>query len=222
MLRMIPLLWSRSFLLQPWLLWALFGANLLGTLYGYEWYRYQLVMTWNEIGKWLVLVVPDSPTASLFFTITILFLLRDRKAEQTSLQRSYEPMATGRGIVEALSVITQVKYGIWAVTIIFWEASLGDTLYWQDYMLVASHSLMAVEALLYMRFYRRLTIVTVAIGAAWTLLNDAIDYTFGVFPMLHPLLLDRLTQVQMFTVTLSVFSIACAVIGVRLSQKYRV
>ncbi|WP_274364692.1 DUF1405 domain-containing protein [Paenibacillus thermotolerans] len=219
---MISMLWSRSFLLQPWILWALFWANLLGTLYGYEWYRYQLVMTWNEIGKWLVLVVPDSPTASLFFTITIAFLIRDRKTVQSPPLLRDEPIVSGRGIVEALSVITQVKYGIWAVTIILWEASLGDKLVWQDYMLMASHSLMAVEALLYMRFYRRLTLVTVAIGAAWTLLNDAIDYTFGVFPMLSSVLLERIDQVQTFTVSLSVLGIACAALGVLLSKKYRV
>lgn len=223
LLKLLPPIWSRSFLLQPWVLWALFWTNLLGTLYGYEWYRQQLVMTWNEIGKWLVFVVPDSPTASLFFTLTLLFLIRDRKRERqsVSLRNGSEPPVTGRGVIEALAVITQVKYGIWAVTVIFWGASLGDTLVWQEYMLVVSHSCMALEALLYMRFYR-FTFPAVAIGAAWTLMNDAIDYTFGVFPSLNRIMLERLGHVQTLTVSLSVLGIICAAIGVILARKNRV
>jgi len=219
-------IWSREWLLSPWFLQALLWVNLLGTLYGYEWYRNQLTTTWRTQAEWLVIFVPDSPTASLFFTITIFFLLRDlsrrRKHAGAAARPSGAVRAAFRGWIEALSVITQVKYGIWAVAIIFWGASLGDELVWQEWMLVVSHTAMAVEALLYMRFYRNLTVLAAAGGALWTLTNDWIDYTFGVFPYLPQPLYAHLGEVQLFTISLSVLGIACAFIGVHISRKNRV
>ena len=217
--------WSRSLLLAPWFLHALLWVNVLGTLYGYEWYRGQLVRTWNEYGEWLVPFVPDSPTASLFFSITLWYLIRDasraRRAEGTLRPSEGVGPISWRGVWEGLAVITQVKYGIWAVTIIFWGASQGDTIVWQEWMLIGSHSAMAIEALLYMRFYR-FTALAVAVGAAWTLANDVIDYTFGVFPYLPAPLYDNVGEVQLFTAALSALGIACALFGVRLAAKYRV
>jgi uncharacterized membrane protein YpjA len=224
MLKTLPVLWSRYFLLQPWVLWTLFWFNALGTIYGYIWYGDQLVDTWQHIGKWLIPFVPDSPTASLFFTITLLYLIWDKKREgQGRVEATAPPhrLITLRGIIEGLCVITQVKYGIWAVSIIFWGAAQGHTLVWQQWMLVVSHTCMALEALLYMRFYR-FTALTVAFGALWTLLNDTIDYSFGVFPWLPRELWDDLPQVRLFTVTLSALGIACAYIGVALARKNRV
>ncbi|HZG76600.1 MAG TPA: DUF1405 domain-containing protein, partial [Paenibacillus sp.] len=105
--------------------------------------------------------------------------------------------------------------------IIVWGASQGDTIVCQEWMLVFSHSAMAIEALLYMRFYR-FTALAVAVGAVWTLTNDVIDYTFGVFPYLPAALYDNVGEVQWFTVSLSALGIACALFGVRLAAKYRV
>ncbi|MCI3920309.1 DUF1405 domain-containing protein [Paenibacillus sp. TRM 82003] len=202
----------------------MFWVNLLGTLYGYEWYRGQLVDTWTRSGEWLVFFVPDSPTASLFFSVTLLYLLRDVRRTERGLAPS-EPksgsLLSWRGVWESLAVITQVKYGVWAVAIIFWGASQGDTIVWQEWMLVFSHSAMAIEALLYMRFYR-FTVLAVAVGAVWTLTNDVIDYTFGVFPYLPGPLYDDLGSVQLFTSCLSALGIACAFFGVYLARKYRV
>jgi uncharacterized membrane protein YpjA len=221
----LSFLWSRSLWMAPWFLQVLLWGNVLGTIYGYEWYRGQLVETWNESGEWLVIFVPDSPTASLFFSITLLYLLRDarRQARQGGklVPSTGDRFLSWRGVWEGLAVITQVKYGIWAVAIIFWGASQGDALVWQEWMLVVSHSCMVLEALLYMRFYR-FTAVAVAIGAVWTLTNDVVDYTFGVFPYLPRPLYDDLTSVQLFTVSLSALGILCAFLGVAWSKKYRV
>lgn len=214
--------WSRDLLLAPWFLHALFWVNLLGTLYGYEWYRGQLIETWNDYGRWLVIFVPDSPTASLFFSVTLLYLLRDAGRRRSGMpEPTMDRPLTVRGVWESLAVITQVKYGIWAVAIIFWGASQGDTIVWQEWMLVFSHTAMAVEALLYMRFYR-FTVLAVAIGAVWTIANDMIDYTFGVFPYLPAPLYDDLGAVQLFTSCLSALGIGCAFWGVYLARKYRV
>lgn len=215
---------SRSFLLSGPFLQILFWVNALGTLYGYEWYRAQLIDTWTNYSPWLVLFVPDSPTASLFFTITLVYLMRDvRRGARMDEQLAFTPERTLslRGIWEALAVITQVKYGIWATVIIFWGASQGDPIHWTEWMLIFSHTGMALEALLYMRFYR-FTAVCVLVGAAWTLTNDVIDYTFGVFPYLPAPLYDDIASVQVFTSFLSFVGIICAFVGVVLSRKNRV
>ncbi|TMN20667.1 DUF1405 domain-containing protein, partial [Lentibacillus cibarius] len=83
------ILTNRRFLL------ILFIINLLGTAYGYYWYRFQLYDT----PRIFLLFVPDSPTASLFFTVFLLFFLFNRNVPY----------------IEALAVITLFKYGIWAV-----------------------------------------------------------------------------------------------------------
>ncbi len=49
--------------------------NILGTIYGYYWYRYQLEQT----PFYFLPFVPDSPTASLFFVFVLLgFLYKKR------------------------------------------------------------------------------------------------------------------------------------------------
>ena len=77
----------------------LFVINLLGTLYGYYWYRYQLAQTPLPYLPF----VPDSPTASLFFTIVLWLYLRRRN----------------NPYIEAFAAVTLFKYGIWAVAAIF-------------------------------------------------------------------------------------------------------
>ncbi|MHA2853775.1 DUF1405 domain-containing protein [Paenibacillus lautus] len=192
----ISFLWSREFLSKRSILWLLLVCNVLGTIYGYIWYGAQMADTVEHGYIWQVVFVPDSPTASLFFSLALLLLL-------------YPPRSLGGALfqqfIEALAVVTSVKYGIWAVAMIFAGQAQGDVLAWQDWMLVASHTAMAVEALLFVRlFHYRWTALTGAI--AWTLLNDTVDYTYGVFPWLPGPLYDDLPAVQLFTYLLTLFS----------------
>ncbi|MFD2879260.1 DUF1405 domain-containing protein [Paenibacillus rhizoplanae] len=83
--------------------------NLLGTVYGYMWYGNQLTFTAQTEPLWLLPFVPDSPTASLFFTAALLLLLYPPRGLTGTLVRE---------LIEALAVLTSVKYGIWAVSII--------------------------------------------------------------------------------------------------------
>ena len=84
-----------SFLTDRRILWILLLVNAGGTLYGYDWYKYQIADTPTIF----IPFVPDSPTASLFFVfVLVAFLLR-----------------TNWPIFEALAIITLFKYGIWAV-----------------------------------------------------------------------------------------------------------
>ncbi|KQX68815.1 hypothetical protein ASD40_22930 [Paenibacillus sp. Root444D2] len=189
------------------MLWAFFISNLLGTVYGYEWYWAQMVDTIANYPVWYVYFVPDSPTASLFFTLSIGFLLMDRSLDQQP-NKLYRAI---RGFVEAFALITSFKYGIWAVAMIWTGAWQGVPVGWDGWMLTGSHLAMAVEALLFVRWYRyRLTAIIIV--AIWTFWNDFMDYERGIFPRLPRELEDNLHTIEWFTVGLSMTGILIAVI----------
>ncbi|MGG6309556.1 DUF1405 domain-containing protein [Paenibacillus macerans] len=198
-------LWSTSFLSSRFILWTLFVCNLLGTVYGYIWYDAQLLDTWGKHPHWQIIFVPDSPTASLFFTLTLLFLLFPK-----ALGKFYRI----RTLIEGLAVVTSVKYGVWAVSMIFAGAFQGGELVWQDWMLVASHLAMAVEALLFVRLYKFGSLMLLGAGA-WTLLNDTVDYTFEVYPWLPQTLWDDVPAVTIFTVALTAASVVAGWLALR-------
>ena len=50
---------------------AFINVNIVGTIYGYVWYRWQLV----ETPAIFLPFVPDSPTASLFFVFVLVAFL---------------------------------------------------------------------------------------------------------------------------------------------------
>ncbi|GIO49522.1 DUF1405 domain-containing protein [Paenibacillus azoreducens] len=205
----ISFFWSRAFLTNRFVLWLLFWCNLVGTIYGYMWYGAQMKYTLTHHPIWQVIFVPDSPTASLFFTIGVFFLLYPPKS----------PFVKGFSfLMESLAVVTSVKYGIWAVSIIFAGAVYGDHLVWQDWMLVGSHLIMVVEALLFVRFFRFGAMMLIP-AAVWTFLNDIVDYTYGVFPWLPPQLNDHLLGVQYFTLSLTLFSVLISWAAVRFAKR---
>lgn|SRR5690625_817257 len=195
--------WSRIILLNRTMLWVLFVVNAFGTIYGFMWYGNQLQYTFNTMEPWLVLFVPDSPTASLFFTFALLILLWTRSSDGTQKKR---PSGVMRWM-EAMAAVTLVKYGIWAVVMIFAGEIRGNELQWQDWMLVCSHLGMALQAVLYTRFFSfgfgSLVLVTI-----WTISNDLIDYQFHVFPWLPKELAGDMHWIPWFTFFLGLGSIA--------------
>src|SRR5699024_12473751 len=58
-------------LLSKRFLFVLFIVNLLGTIYGFIWYKHQLAIK----PPIFIPFVPDSPTATLFFTIFLFFFI---------------------------------------------------------------------------------------------------------------------------------------------------
>lgn len=187
--------------------WLLFWVNLAGTVYGYIWYGRQLQYTYETLDKWLLPFVPDSPTASLFFTLSLLFMIVE------SSRRSQRPRGAGwrvtRSFVDAFAVITSLKYGIWAVVMIAAGAVQGDPLVWQEWMLVASHLGMAAQVLVYAGGLRYGGAAVAAV-ACWTLFNDYLDYYRGIFPWLPSVLHDDLKLIERFTFGLSAVCIAAA------------
>ena len=115
-------------------LWILLFINVIGTVYGYDWYMWQLEIT--EPKFWIF--VPDSPTACLFFVLAIIGWLIGRNFK----------------LMEALALITLVKYGLWAVVMNLLTLAETGSIGWVGWMLVGSHFAMALQALLYSPLYR--------------------------------------------------------------------
>lgn len=205
----LSLLWSRALLTDRRVLWLLFISNLIGTVYGYIWYGDQLIQVWQTKPAWQIVFVPDSPTGSLFFTLAVLGLL---------FPPSSRFMQGAVRLMEALAVVTSFKYGVWAIAIIFWDAALGYSIAPLSWMLIGSHGIMALEALLYVRFFS-LGLLWLIPAAIWTFANDTVDYTYGVFPYLSPEHLARLDQVRNFTFALTAVSIWVGWAAIRLAGR---
>lgn len=172
------------------MLWLLLIVNGAGTVYGFYWYKSQLEIT----PPVFIPFVPDSPTASLFFVFVLFFFLRFKNSP----------------LFEVLALVTLVKYGVWAVVMNILTLKVTGYLPWQGYMLIVSHGAMAVQALLYIPFYR-FRFVHIVIAAVWTLHNDVIDYVFMQYPK-YPGLELFVKEIGYFTFWLSVVTLAIAYI----------
>lgn len=190
---------SAWLMFRPFLL-LLFFINLGGTIYGYIWYGWQMEITEPKF----LIFVPDSPTASLFFTIVLgLWLIGKRSA-----------------LIEALAFITLIKYGLWAVVMNLLTLLETGSIGWMGWMLIASHFAMALQAVLYIDHYR-FGWLAAAIAAVWTLHNDVIDYVFGQMPIYGAL--DAYSaQIGYFTFWLSIACIAFAYFVVHLNKHHSV
>jgi uncharacterized membrane protein YpjA len=178
----------RYILLDKKFLILLFIINLVGTIYGFMWYGNQLAET-PPIFK---LFVPDSPTASLFFTIFLLFFIFGKNTPY----------------IEALAIVTLFKYGVWAVVMNILTLIAEGSLHWSGYMLMASHAGMAIQGLLYAPFYK-IEGRHLVVAAVWTLHNDVIDYVFGMMPTYGSLTV-YMNEIGYFTFWLSILSIYIA------------
>ncbi|MGJ9456803.1 DUF1405 domain-containing protein [Oceanobacillus sp. CF4.6] len=166
----------------------LFLINFFGTIYGYYWYESQLANTPDIF----LVFVPDSPTASLFFTFFLLFFLFGRNVPY----------------IEALAIITLFKYGTWAVVMNLLTLVVEGSIGWQGYMLMASHAGMAIQGLLYAPFYK-IKLRHIVFASIWTLHNDVIDYLFGMMPT-YSSLNQYMNEIGYFTFWLSILSIFIA------------
>lgn len=177
--RIYPILANRA------VLWLLLIVNILGTAYGYYWYRWQL----EDTPGIFLPFVPDSPTASLFFVFVLIAFL----------------LGKNWPLMEALAIVTLFKYGIWAVIMNLLVFIVSGELDWIGFMLMGSHLAMAVEGVLFSPFYR-LKVWHLVVAGIVALHNEIIDYVFMMMPKYH--LLDLyIKEIGYFTFWLSMLSI---------------
>jgi uncharacterized membrane protein YpjA len=147
---------------RRWLV-PLILVNFFGSLYGFEWYAAQLAAT--PVRYWPV--VPDSPLSCLLFSF-VLMLIYARKR--------FWPL-------EGVAYISMMKYGFWTVFVFSqcWVARRAA--FPEEMFLFASHFAMAVESLIFSRYYSPGPRAIVACGL-WSLFNDYMDYWRGHHPTL--------------------------------------
>jgi len=153
----------REIITKPYFLWTLFFINLIGSIYGFYWYRQQL----SETQGILKLFVPDSPTASLLFTLA-LFMILIKKPKPFLLI-----MACG----------WLIKYGFWAAIINTHFYLIGGNYTFTNFHLTLSHLGMAAEGFLFinnvdLNKYHILALTCLMI------VSDFLDYQLGIHPWL--------------------------------------
>jgi uncharacterized membrane protein YpjA len=155
-------LWLNPF--KPWFLITLVVINILGSIYGYYWYRYQLMAT----PKHLWFFVPDSPLSTTLTAIALIFMLLKKR----------------NSLFEWLAFTAVIKYGLWAVVIISHFGLTGGTIKPEIWMLWFSHLGMAVEGMIFLR-HAKVSWREITIGLIWMLFNDLLDYSLGIYPYLY-------------------------------------
>lgn len=169
---------------KPFLI-ALFLINFFGSIYGFIWYESQIAVTPLKF----LAFVPDSPTATMFFTIVLFFFIFGRRIPY----------------IEALAVTTLFKYGVWAVVMNILLFVVNGEFSPAGVMLMLSHGGMAIQGLLYIPHYTfKLRHLTVA--GIFLLHNEIIDYVFEMMPIYSDLT-QYMKQIGYFTFWLSVITI---------------
>jgi len=149
-------------------LWSLVGVNLLGSLYGFYWYRGQLAET--PVIFWPI--VPDSPGSTFLLTIWLALLASGADWRKPGMQW-----------LGAIAFVSNMKYGLWT-SIVLPEAGIRHGWLFEYVYLTGSHLAMWVEAMIFARFYKPALVP--ALGALlYMWFQDLVDYgILGTWPTL--------------------------------------
>jgi len=146
------------------LAWPLVAVNLLGTAFGFWYYRFQFADT----PGWLWPLVPDSPAATLFFALSLASWKLGREAD----------------VLHAAAFVGCLKLGLWTPFVQLLLNGQGDVAAWLYWFLVLSHLGMAVQAFLVLR-YADVALWATSVVGVWYWLNDVFDYFVAVGGDVH-------------------------------------
>ncbi len=137
--------------------WIIVAINLVGTAFGFWYYRFQFAGTPLELWPWL----PDSPLATLFIAASLALWKLDRGSE----------------LVNMLAFFGNVKLGLWTpfVLVAFHDAFLAGTALPMYVFLLTSHLGMVAQAFLIHR-YSEFSIAAIAATLAWYSFDLMVDY----------------------------------------------
>lgn len=158
--------------------WILLVINLLGSVYGFYWYRYQLA----EIPARFWVLVPDSPGSTLLFGLVLIGLLLGRQNEW----------------LNAFAFASIMKYGLWTVFVLGGTAIGNGALDFESLHLSLSHFGMFLEGFLFARVFRP-ALIPVLVAGGWLAFQDFVDYRLWD---LHPSLPDGVTQAGAGTIAI--------------------
>ncbi len=118
----------------------------------------------------LWIFVPASPIATLFFAASIYLNINDE----------------GLPVLDALSFISNFKYGLWTVFCLIYYSDIfftGNSVGLYSFMLV-SHFAMAAQAFLLFK-WGKIGVKALVVAFLWYVFNDLIDYTFSTHTELY-------------------------------------
>lgn len=148
--------------------WALLLVNFFGSLYGFWWYRAQLIAT--PLWQWLI--VPDSPGSTFLLCIWLALILAGVSWRRPAMQW-----------LGAIAFVSNMKYGLWTAIVL---PQAGLKFGWEfDFIhLSFSHAAMWVQAMIFARHFRPAPGPAFgALGFMW--FQDGVDY---FLLMTHPTL----------------------------------
>ncbi|MBU4533587.1 MAG: DUF1405 domain-containing protein [Candidatus Desulforudaceae bacterium] len=179
---------------RPWMMVALIIVNLLGAVFGYDWYKEQLAVTpW-----YLWIFTPECPNQSLLFAVVLSLRLAGR---------SYN-------LLNALTFLGLIKYGAWTVLVLSYHELTGGSLSTLQWGLLISHVGMVIEGLVFLPLiYPAALLVLVPL---WFGFNDFLDYVVGIHPTLPGP--DQFNVALLFALLGTLFS---AFYLVRLAARHR-
>ena len=132
------------------------GVNLVGTAFGFWYYRFQF--GFEPVVMWPF--VPDSPVATLFIALSLLAWRFGRSNEY----------------LNALAFFGCLKLGLWTPYVLAAFSADFSYLHWAMYnFLFWSHLAMAAEAFVLHR-YADFPVRAVTVAVVWYVLNDVVDY----------------------------------------------
>lgn len=194
---MLPERYARRYLERaPSLVWLL-GANLLAVLVGTRYY----VETMPEVHTFLWPLYLDSAVAVGLMALSLCTLL-------PFIGDPIARVPTNRAVayLHTIAFVWLVKFGLWtiAVLLVGWSAYFPAV--WGFFGIILTHLLFVGEAYL-IPHYGRTTPGALATALGLALLNDLVDYGFGVHP---PLQYDPGPAVPLISISLSLVAVALA------------
>ena len=151
----------REFFRRDELIKSLILVNIAGTAFGF--YYYQDLLLSNPFHLWPV--IPDSPLSTLFIAFSLFLHLKNHENR----------------VVDALAVISNIKYGLWTVFVLLYmsQGFLSYTSLPMYIFLIGSHLAMFLQAFLVLD-YSEISLKEIIPVGMFFLVNDFIDYSFGV------------------------------------------
>ena len=146
------------------LAWPVAIINLIGTVFGFWYYRFQLEAT--PLLAWPF--VPDSPLATLCIALSLIAWRMDIRAS----------------VIHVLAFVGCIKLGFWTPFVqVFLNGPAGIAT-WLYVFLIVSHLAMGVEAFVIHR-YAEFRPSAIAVAFLWYGCNDLVDYFWPILEGPH-------------------------------------
>ncbi len=161
-------------------------VNLAGTIYGWYYYKFQLMVS-NPI---LWPLITDCPNASLFFAMAAYLIYSKRKKDDFTFFAS----------------ANMVKYGIWTMAILMYHRDyfFAPERYLLYSGIFVTHLFLVLEAIPLKNTISSISRRGLAVTFLWLLINDFFDYVVGTHPYIPE---ENIRYVAIFTVLLTFIAI---------------